>query len=74
MEQLEFTYIVGGFFFLMVMGFELRAFTLAKQRPYHLSHTSSPFCSGCFEIGVCFLPRLALNGDFSDASLLRSSD
>jgi hypothetical protein len=31
--------------------FDLKAL-LAKQVPYHLSHTSSPFCSGYFGDGV----------------------
>jgi hypothetical protein len=38
------------FLFLVGLGFELRL--LAKQLIYHLSHTSSPFCSGYFgEVG-----------------------
>jgi hypothetical protein len=30
---------------------------IARQMLYHLSPTSSPFCSGYFEIGSHFLPR-----------------
>jgi hypothetical protein len=37
-----------SFFFLVGLEFELSAYTLAKQVPYHLSHTSSPFYSGYF--------------------------
>jgi hypothetical protein len=32
---------------------------LARQALYCLSHTSSFFCSGYYEIGSQFLPRLA---------------
>jgi hypothetical protein len=32
--------------------FELRAYVFAKQALYHLSHTSSPFCSGYFADGI----------------------
>jgi hypothetical protein len=32
--------------------FEIMIFALAKQELYHLSHTSSPFCSGYFGDGV----------------------
>jgi hypothetical protein len=48
-------------------GFELKT--------YHLSHTSSPFCSGNFGDGrgggglMNYLPRLALNQDPPDLSL-----
>jgi hypothetical protein len=36
--------------FLAVLEFELsEGFVLAKQALYHLSHNSSPFCSGYFE-------------------------
>jgi hypothetical protein len=33
------------FIFLVGLGFELKA-SLLEQALYHLSHTSSPFCSG----------------------------
>jgi hypothetical protein len=38
-------------------------FVFAKQVLYHLSHTSSPFCSGYFgRWGLAkYLPRLPLN-------------
>jgi hypothetical protein len=31
------------FFFLAVLGFELKSFTFARQVFYHLSHPTSPF-------------------------------
>jgi hypothetical protein len=44
------------FFFLVGLGFDLHFMlaeqVLAKQAFYHLSHTSSPFCSHYFEDGV----------------------
>jgi hypothetical protein len=44
------------------------SFVFAKQALYHLSHTSSPFCSGYFEDGglTNYLPRLASNHDPPD--------
>jgi hypothetical protein len=61
-------------FFTVGLVFELRAFTLAKQALYHLSHTSSPFCSGYFGDGdiANYLPRLASKLNPSDFSLANS--
>jgi hypothetical protein len=44
---------------------------LLKQELYHLSQTSSPFCSGYFGDGglVNCLPGLDSNHDLSDLSL-----
>jgi hypothetical protein len=55
----------------MGLGFEL-GFALAKQALHHLSHISSPFCSGYFEDGGVnnYLPRLALNLSPPSLSLL----
>jgi hypothetical protein len=49
----------------------IQGFMLAKQVFYHLSHTSSPFCSGYFcRWGLeNYLPGLVLNRDFSNLSL-----
>jgi hypothetical protein len=45
--------IRGSVCFVSVgLGFEIGAYTLAKQVPYCLSHTSSLFCSGYFRDGV----------------------
>jgi hypothetical protein len=54
------------FFFLVVLGLELRAYTL--------SHSTSPFfLKGIFEIGsLNYLPRLALNSNPPDLCLLSS--
>jgi hypothetical protein len=38
-----------SFFFLTALWFELRA-SLLQQALYHLSHSSSPFCSVILEI------------------------
>jgi hypothetical protein len=47
-----------------------QGFTLTKQVLHHLSHTSSPFCSGYFGDGVLnYLRRLALNHDLPNLSL-----
>jgi hypothetical protein len=48
-----------------------QGFTLTKQALHHLSHTSSPFCSGDFEDGGCsdYLTRLSLNWGPPDLSL-----
>jgi hypothetical protein len=45
-------------------------FTLAKQVLYHLTHISSPFCSGYFRGGslVNYLLRLVLNLHLLDLS------
>jgi hypothetical protein len=51
-------------FFLVVLGFELRALRLSRQAPYHLSHASSPFWSGYFEDRV-FLFFLDQTGPWS---------
>jgi hypothetical protein len=40
------------FFFLVGLGFEVKASSLQKQVLYHLSHTSSPFCCGYLRDGV----------------------
>jgi hypothetical protein len=48
-------FVVSGFllfYFLMELVFEFCTSALAKQALYHLSHTSSPFCSGYFGDGV----------------------
>jgi hypothetical protein len=43
--------------FLVGLGFDFKSFELAKQALYHLSYTSSPFCSGYFEDGISlFVP------------------
>jgi hypothetical protein len=42
------------FFFQVGLKFELRAL-LEKKVLYHLRHSSSPFCSGCFGKGSCEL-------------------
>jgi hypothetical protein len=44
-------HFIKGFFGVLV-GLGAQGFILAKQVLYHLSHTSSPFCSGYFEDGV----------------------
>jgi hypothetical protein len=55
--------------FLAIWGVEFltQGFVLAKQMPYCLSHTSSPFCSGCFGDGglmnMNYLLGLASNLD-----------
>jgi hypothetical protein len=44
-----------GLFFALFFSVEqvlTQGFTLRKQVLYHLSHTSTPFCSGCFGDGV----------------------
>jgi hypothetical protein len=53
------------------LGFELRAFVLAKKVLYCLSHTCSPFCSSYFGGGVLrtICLGLALNLDPPDLSL-----
>jgi hypothetical protein len=48
------------YFFLSVLGFELKASTFARQVLYHLSHTSCPFLAlVIFQIGF-FCGGLAL--------------
>jgi hypothetical protein len=49
---------------------------LAKQAFYHLSHNSSPFCSGYFGDGgvLNYFPGLALNCDPLDLSLPSKRD
>jgi hypothetical protein len=44
-------------FWELVLGFGLSV-SLARQVPYHLSLTSSPFCAGYFGDGVWLLLRL----------------
>jgi hypothetical protein len=53
------------FIFLVGLEFELRSSRLQCRRLYHLSHTSSPFCSGYFGDGGLsnYLPVLASNLD-----------
>jgi hypothetical protein len=53
------------------LGFELRALCLQSR-----SHTSRPFCSGCFGDGISrdYLPGLASNLDPPNLSLPNSSD
>jgi hypothetical protein len=50
-------YSVISFPFFVRIGVWTKSLTFAKQVFYHLSHTSSPFCSGYFETGSCFLSR-----------------
>jgi hypothetical protein len=61
-------------FFLLGLGFELRALVFAKQELYHMSHTSSPFSSGYFGDGglTSYLLELASDLNPLDLSLLRS--
>jgi hypothetical protein len=48
-----FVELSGVFFFFFVVALGLiEGFALAKQVLYHLSHTSSPFCSSYFGDGV----------------------
>jgi hypothetical protein len=49
------------------LGFELSQ-GFAKLAPYHLSHNSSPFCSGYFEDGV--LPTICLGWPRTSSNLL----
>jgi hypothetical protein len=58
-------------FFLVILGFELRAFTLARQVRYYLSHSARPIIVlSIFEIGFHnYLPRLALNRNPPDLCL-----
>jgi hypothetical protein len=60
------------FFFLLGLGFELIVSHLQNRAPYHLSHTSSPFCSGYFGDGCLanYLPWLASKHNPPDLSLL----
>jgi hypothetical protein len=51
------------FFFLVIRGFELRAYVLARQELYHFSHASSPFCSGYFGDGVLLFAQASLDHD-----------
>jgi hypothetical protein len=44
-EKVLINLILGGRGWI---GVWTQSFTLAKQVPYHLSHTSSPFCSAYF--------------------------
>jgi hypothetical protein len=58
-------------FGLVGLEFELKqGFALTKQALYHLSHTSSPFCSGYFGDGglANYLLGLALNLDLLQIS------
>jgi hypothetical protein len=45
---------------------------LARQVLYHWSHTSNPFCSGCFEHRVSLLAQAGLELHLPDLSLLHS--
>jgi hypothetical protein len=62
------------FFFFCETGVWTQGFILAKQAPYHLNHTSSLFCSGCFgDRGLMnSLPLLASNCDPLNLSLTSS--
>jgi hypothetical protein len=66
--MLENTYAVWVWF--DGSGVWTRGFALAKQVLYHLSHTSSPFCSDYFGDGVLqtYLPGLTLNEPWSSRS------
>jgi hypothetical protein len=46
----------------MILEFEL-SFMLANQALYHLSHTSSPFCSDYFGDGVLLFAQTSLDYD-----------
>jgi hypothetical protein len=51
----------------VALRFWTQGFMLAGQALYHLSHSISPFCVGCFKIGsLNYSPRLALNYDPPD--------
>jgi hypothetical protein len=60
-EKLLFLFVC--LFFGGVLGFEFSSSHLQKQAVYHLSHASSPFCSGYFgDVGLTnYFPRLASN-------------
>jgi hypothetical protein len=45
------------FFFLVVLGFELRASGLLKQVLYHLKHSTSPVFRACVLFGAGFEPQ-----------------
>jgi hypothetical protein len=62
------------FFSLMVLGFERRAFTLARKAFYHLSYSTSPFLCWVFLRYSLknYLPRLASNPNPPDLCLLSS--
>jgi hypothetical protein len=49
--------------FLVVLGAELSAYTLASQVLHHLSHAHSSFCFGYFSDMVSFYARANLNHD-----------
>jgi hypothetical protein len=59
-----------------VTGAWTQSFTLAKQVLWHLSHTSSPFCSGHFGDGGLsnYLPSLPSNHYPPNHSLPSSQD
>jgi hypothetical protein len=63
-----------NFFLFCSIGVWTQGFVLAKQMLYHLSHTSSPFCSGYFGDGslMNYLPGLASNCDPPHLSFPRS--
>jgi hypothetical protein len=64
-----------SYLFIYVWWDWAQGFKIAKQALYHLSHTSSPFCSGYFEDGgglTSCLPKLASNLDPPDLNLLSS--
>jgi hypothetical protein len=56
--------VLSFFFFFLVLGLELRAYTL--------SHSTSLFVKGFLELGSHYLPRLALNRNPPDLCLLSS--
>jgi hypothetical protein len=49
--------------FSAVLGFELRAFVLARQTLYHLTHISNPFCSGYFRDKILLFAQARLDFD-----------
>jgi hypothetical protein len=59
------------FLFLVGLGFELRAFMLAKQVLYCLNYTSSPFCCVILETESCrlFIQTLVLSISASQVEL-----
>jgi hypothetical protein len=52
LSQSEVDLFFSFFFFLVGLGFEVRAIKFAKQMLYCSSHASSPFCSDYFGDGV----------------------
>jgi hypothetical protein len=82
-EKLKMQKIVWGrddgeifFFFWCDWGLNSGLHMLPKQALYHLSHASSPFCSGCLGAGSLkkYLPMLASNHNPPNHSLPRNQD